>query len=78
VPSARQAKGLSWRSIADTLGRHVLRATTALLGQATTDRDEKAAGLLGLGPEVAEAPQQYPSNGSLAVIPPTRATPSSR
>jgi cyanate lyase len=40
VLAARQAKGLSWRSIADALGRHVIWTTAALLGQATMDRAE--------------------------------------
>jgi cyanate lyase len=73
VLAAKQSRGLSWRSIAEALDRHVVWTTAALLGQATMDRAEaeKAAELLGLGPEVAEALQRYPSKGSLAVSPPT-------
>src|SRR3954454_25180581 len=72
VLAARQAKGISWQSIADALGRHVVWTTAALLGHVTMDEAEaaNAAELLGLGPEVARALQQFPTKGSLAVNPP--------
>src|SRR5438270_476975 len=73
ILAAKQAKGLTWQAIADAVGRHVVWATAALLGQATMDQSEaaKVADLLGLGPEVAKALQQFPTKGSLAVNPPT-------
>jgi len=73
ILAVRQAKGLTWQAIADAIGRHVVWTTAALLGQATMDRSEAArvADLLELGPEVAEALQQFPTKGSLAVSPPT-------
>jgi len=73
VLAARQSKGLTWQEIADAVGRHVVWTTSALLGQATMDESEakRAAELLGLGPDVALALQQFPSKGSLDVSPPT-------
>ncbi len=73
VLAARQSRGLTWQQIADALGRHVVWTTSALLGQATMDESEanRAAELLGLGPDVALALQQFPSKGSLDVDPPT-------
>jgi cyanate lyase len=73
ILAARESKGLSYQAIADAVGRHVVWTTAALLGQATLDASEaaRACELLGLGPEVARALQQYPSKGSLATNPPT-------
>ncbi len=67
ILAARQAKGLTFQAIADAVGRDIVWTTAALLGQATMNEDEatKAAELLGLGPEVALALQQYPMKGSL-------------
>ena len=57
ILAAKQARGLSWQQIADAIGRHVVWATAALLGQASMDEAEatKATELLGLGPEVVQA-----------------------
>jgi len=73
VLAAKQAKGLTWQQIADTVGRHVVWTTAALLGQATMHESEatRAAELLGLGLDVAESLRQFPCKGSLAVNPPT-------
>jgi cyanate lyase len=73
VLAAKQDKGLTWQQIADAVGRHVVWTTAALLGQATMDQDEaaRAAEVLGLGPEVAQALQRFPSKGSLDSLPPT-------
>jgi len=62
----RQA-GVSLEELADTVGRHVVWTTAAIMGQATMDRGEaeRLAGMLDLGPEVTEALQQIPSKGSL-------------
>ncbi|MFO0891142.1 MAG: cyanase [Isosphaeraceae bacterium] len=73
ILNAKQAKGISWQQIADAVGRHVVWTTSALLGQATMEEAEanRAAELLGLGPDVAQALQQFASKGSLEVNPPT-------
>jgi cyanate lyase len=73
ILSAKKAKGLTWQAIADAIGRHVVWTTSALLGQATMDREEatKVVGLLGLEPGFAEPLQQYPMKGSLPQSPPT-------
>jgi len=73
ILSAKQSRGLSWQALADAVGRNVVWTTAALLGQAAMDRDEatKAAALLELGPEIAEALQQHPMKGSLPTTPPT-------
>jgi cyanate lyase len=73
VLAAKRAGGLTWQQIAEAVGRHVVWTTAALLGQAAMDEAEaaKAAAVLGLGPEAAEALRQFPSKGSLAVNPPT-------
>ena len=71
--AAKKAKGLTWQQIADAVGRHVIWTTAALLGQATMDEPEavKAAEVLGLSLEAAEALCQFPTKGSLKVNPPT-------
>jgi cyanate lyase len=73
IRAAKQAKGLSWQQIADAIGHHVVWTTAALLGQASMDEAEatKAAELLGLGPEVAQALRQCPTKGSLPSVVPT-------
>lgn len=73
VLAAKKAKGVTWQQIADAVGRHVVWTTAALLGQATMDEAEavKAAEILGLSMEAAEALCDFPSKGSLQVNPPT-------
>jgi cyanate lyase len=67
ILEARQARGLTYQAIADAVGRDIVWTTAALHGQATMTEDEasKATRLLGLGPEVAAALQQFPMKGSL-------------
>jgi len=67
ILAAKTAKGLTFEAIAAAVGRHKVWVTAALLGQATMSAEEatKAAQMLGLGPEVAEALQEIPSKGSL-------------
>ena len=64
---AKQEKGLTFEEIARTVGRHTVWVTAALLGQASMSREEaeKAAGILGLPSNVAEALQEIPMKGSL-------------
>jgi cyanate lyase len=72
ILAAKQARGLTFQAIADAVGRHLVWTTAALLGQATMDAAEaaRAADLLGLGRDVADALQQFPMKGSLAQGPP--------
>jgi cyanate lyase len=67
ILSAKQAKGLTFEAIAETVGRHKVWVTAALMGQATMSSEEAHAAVqvLGLGPEVAAALQQIPMKGSL-------------
>ena len=67
VLEAKKARGLTFKAIAEAVGRHKVWVTAALLGQATMSAEEakKAAEVLGLGPQVALALQQIPSKGSL-------------
>jgi len=64
---AKKEKGLTFEEIARAVGRHTVWVTAALLGQATMSREEaeKAVGVLGLPPMVAEALQEIPMKGSL-------------
>jgi cyanate lyase len=67
ILSTKQQKGLTYEAIAKAVGRHKVWVTAALHGQATMSAEEaqKAALVLGLGPEVAAALQQIPTKGSL-------------
>jgi cyanate lyase len=73
ILEAKRSRSLSWQAIADAVGRHVVWTTAALLGQAQMEEAEatKAAQVLGLGPEVIQALQQFPMKGSLPSNPPT-------
>jgi cyanate lyase len=67
ILAAREASGLSFRAIAERVGRDQVWTTSALLGQQRMDAAEADAvtELLGLEPEVAAALQRQPSKGSL-------------
>jgi cyanate lyase len=67
VLAAKKAKGLTFETIAEAVGRHKVWVTAALVGQAPMSADEahRAVQILGLGPEVAEALQDIPMKGSL-------------
>ena len=67
ILSAKTQKGLTFEAIARAVGRHKVWVTAALLGQATMSAEEaqKAAAVLGLGPEVAAALQEIPTKGSV-------------
>lgn len=67
ILAAKATKGLTFEAIAQAVGRHQVWVTAALHGQATMSTDEanKAARVLGLGPDVAAALQEIPSKGSL-------------
>ena len=67
ILEAKRAKGLTWEEIATSVGRHAVWTTAALLGQHPMSWEEAqaAARVLGFGPEVALALQQYPMRGTL-------------
>lgn len=67
ILDARRRKGLTLQQLADTIGRHVVWTTAAIMGQATMDgrEAESLTKLLELGPDVAEALQEIPTKGSL-------------
>jgi cyanate lyase len=72
ILAAKKAKGLTFESIAEAVGRHKVWVTAALMGQALMSAEEAHATVqvLGLGPEVAEALQDIPMKGSLdATVP---------
>jgi cyanate lyase len=67
ILAAKQQKHLTFEAIAKAVGRHKVWVTAALMGQATMSAEEaqKAAAVLGLGPEVAAALQEIPTKGSV-------------
>jgi cyanate lyase len=68
ILDAKIERGLTFEAIAHEIGRHKEWATSALLGQASMSAEEaeRATAVLGLGPDVALALQQFPMKGSLA------------
>ncbi len=69
VLAAKKQKGLTFEAIAKAVGRHKVWVASALLGQSTMSAEEaqKAAAILGLGPEVAAALQEIPTKGSVGM-----------
>lgn len=67
VLAAKERTGLTWRVIAEAVGRSAEWTTAALLGQAAMGPDEarRAARVLELGPDVERALTRPPSKGSL-------------
>jgi len=67
ILEAKKEKGLTFEVIAGKVGRHKVWTTAALLGQHPMSEDEAdaATSILGLGPEVAAALQEYPMRGSV-------------
>ena len=67
ILEAKKEKGLTFEVIANKVGRHKVWTTAALLGQhpMTEDEADAATSILGLGPEVAAALQEYPMRGSV-------------
>src|SRR3954469_21102752 len=67
ILTAKREKKLTFEAIAKAVGRHKVWVTSALLGQATMSAEEaqKATAVLGLGPDVATALQQFPSKGAV-------------
>ena len=72
VLAAKEHLGLTWRAIAETVGRSTEWTTAALLGQAAMGPDEarRASQLLELDSEVEQTLQRSPAKGSLdAAVP---------
>jgi cyanate lyase len=67
ILAAKKQKNLRFEAIATAVGRHKVWVTSALLGQSTMSAEEalKAVSVLGLGPEVAAALQEFPTKGSV-------------
>jgi cyanate lyase len=73
IVATKIARGLTWKTIADAIGRHEVWATSALLGQQGMSADEAAAAgrLLDLTPEEVRLLQTPPLKGSLDAAVPT-------
>src|SRR5207253_5140141 len=67
VLEAKRRKGLTFEAIAKAVGRHKVWVASALLGQSTMSAEEaqRAAEVLGLGPDVLAALQEIPTKGSV-------------
>jgi cyanate lyase len=72
IRAAREEHGLTWRELAEAVGRSPEWTTAALLGQGTLSAEEAASATeaLGLGDDVQAALQRPPMKGSLdATVP---------
>ena len=67
IRAARLDRGITWRQLAEVVGRSPEWTTAALLGQGTMTAEQATAAVeaLGLGAEVAAPLQQPPLKGSL-------------
>jgi cyanate lyase len=67
ILATKLESGLSYKAIAEAVGRHPVWVTAALMGQATMSKEEaeRAAAVLELDSEVCCALQQIPTKGSL-------------
>ncbi|MEJ7718914.1 MAG: cyanase [Thermoleophilaceae bacterium] len=76
VLEAKQGSGISWKEIAERVGRPPVWVTAALLGQHPMSAEEAGAAgeALGLGDEVVSALQSQPSRGSYDQLPPSDPT----
>jgi cyanate lyase len=72
IQTAKVRSGSSWAELAEAVGAPVAWTIAALLGQhpMTAEQAEAATGVLGLGPDVAQALQVQPTRGALdSVVP---------
>lgn len=67
VLTAKKTKGLSYEALAEELGQDKVWIAAAIMGQASMPSEVagKLTALLGLGPEVAEALEDFPMKGCL-------------
>ena len=72
IREARERKGLTWRELAEAVGRSAVWTTAALLGQGAMSAEQaaRATEALGLGADVASALQRPPTKGSLSAAVP--------
>ena len=73
ILEAKKEQDFTWKELAEKVGMSDVWTTAALMGQIHMNEDEagKATDALGLGPEVAEALQNYPMRGGLDPLVPT-------
>jgi cyanate lyase len=71
VVAAKDAKGMSWQQLADTLGRSLVWTTSALLGQQPLDAEQaqKIGALLGLDEYAIASLSLPPVRGEQAMDP---------
>ena len=71
IVAAKEAEGVSWQQLADTLERSLVWTTSALLGQQPLDTEQakKVGERLGLDDEVVEALAARPIRGDAALDP---------
>jgi cyanate hydratase-like protein len=71
VVAAKDAKGMSWQQLADTLERSLVWTTSALLGQQPLDAEQaqQIGGVLGLDDETVAALSTPPVRGEAALDP---------
>jgi cyanate lyase len=71
VVAAKDAKGMGWQQLADTLERSLVWTTSALLGQQPLDAEQaqKIGGVLGLDDETVAALSAPPVRGEAALDP---------
>ncbi|MEM7411330.1 MAG: cyanase [Myxococcota bacterium] len=67
ILEAKKTKGVTWEDLAAEVGRDKVWIAAAVMGQASVPSEyaTKLTSLLGLGPEVAEALEEFPLKGSL-------------
>jgi cyanate lyase len=67
ILGAKKSKGLSFDDLAAETGGHPVWLAAALMGQASVPKEQadKVSAMLGLGPEVSEALQDFPMKGCL-------------
>jgi cyanate lyase len=73
IVALKHLKGISWKKLAEVIGRSPGFATAALLGQMPLSKDEaqKTGDLLGLNEDEIALLQQAPYRGSLSTAIPT-------
>ena len=73
IVAQKHVRGISWKQLAEAIGRSPGFATAALLGQMSLSRDEaqKTGDLLGLDEDEIALLQQAPYRGSLPTAIPT-------
>jgi cyanate lyase len=73
IVALKHAKGISWKELAEAIGRSPGFATAALLGQMSLSKEEaqKTGHLLGLNEDEIALLQHVPYRGSLATAIPT-------